>query len=249
MFSMGDEIEAKVLAIDSEERKISLGFKQLQPDPWDKIEEKYTVGSIYHGKVINLTQFGAFVELEEGVDGLVHVSDLSWTKVVRHPKEVVEKGQEVDVRVLEVSRENRRVSLGLKQVTDDPWPGIITHFETGKEVSGEIIRVLDKGIILQLDKEVEGIIPFNKSSKKERKNLSRQFKTGEVVKGVVMEVRPDDKKVVLFSEEIAATEKPAKPKDDVQEYLSNQEAPASQKIEIPMGDLEAEEGEGDSQED
>lgn len=243
MFSMGDEIEAKVLAIDTEERKISLGFKQLQPDPWDKIEEKYLVGSIYHGKVINLTQFGAFVELEEGVDGLVHVSDLSWTKVVRHPKEIVEKSQEVDVRVLEVSRESRRVSLGLKQVQDDPWPEIVKFFETGKEVSGEIIRVLDKGIILQLEKDVEGIIPFSKSSKKERKNLSRQFKAGELAKGVVMEVKPEDKKVVLFSEELATAVKPSRPKDDVQEYLSNQEAPATQKIEIPLGDKKENEGE------
>jgi len=249
MFSMGDQIEAKVLAIDTEERKISLGYKQLQPDPWDKIEDKYIVDSLYHGKVINLTQFGAFVELEEGVDGLVHVSDLSWTKVVRHPKEIVEKGQEVDVKVLEVSRDSRRVSLGLKQVQEDPWPSIKIEFETGKEISGEIIRVLDKGIILQLSMDVEGIIPFNRSSKKERKNLSRQFKPGETVAGVVMEVRPDDKKVVLFSEEIAETEKPVKKKDDVQEYLSNQTAPAGERIEIPMGDVSDDDGETESTEE
>lgn len=242
MFSMGDEIEAKVLAIDPEERKISLGYKQLQPDPWDKIEEKYIVGSLYHGKVINLTQFGAFVELEEGVDGLVHVSDLSWTKVVRHPKEVVEKGQELDVRVLEVSRDSRRVSLGLRQVQEDPWPEIIKAFETGREVSGEIIRVLDKGIILQLEMDVEGIIPFSKSSKKERKNLSRQYKAGETIKGAVMEVRPEDKKIVLFSEDVAAAIKPSRKKDDVQEYLSKQTAPAGEKIEIPTGDSSEDEG-------
>ena len=107
LYSMGDEVEALVLSIDSEERKISLGVKQLQPDPWDKIEEKYMVGTVASGKVMNLTQFGAFIELEEGIDGLIHVSDLSWTKVVRHPKEMREKGQEVEVRVLEVSRKRR----------------------------------------------------------------------------------------------------------------------------------------------
>jgi len=134
IYNLGDEVEAVVLSIDAEERKISLGAKQLQPDPWDEIEDKYMVGTVVKGKVINLTQFGAFVELEEGIDGLIHVSDLSWTKVVRHPREVIEKGQEVEVRVLEVSRESRRIALGLKQVEEDPWPKIIEHFETGKEV-------------------------------------------------------------------------------------------------------------------
>jgi len=114
LYSMGDEVEAIVLSIDSEERKISLGVKQLQPDPWDKIEEKYMVGTVCTGKVMNLTQFGAFIELEEGIDGLIHVSDLSWTKVVRHPKEILEKGQEIEVRVLEVSRDSRRISLRIK---------------------------------------------------------------------------------------------------------------------------------------
>ena len=111
IFSLGDEVEAVVLSIDSEERKISLGSKQLQDDPWDVIEEKYIVGKDVKGKVINLTQFGAFIELEEGIDGLIHVSDLSWTKNIRHPKEFLEKGNEVEVRILEVSRESRRISL------------------------------------------------------------------------------------------------------------------------------------------
>ena len=148
MYTLGDELEAVVLAIDSEDRKISLGAKQLQDDPWDQIEEKYMMGTVVKGSVINLTQFGAFIELEEGIDGLIHVSDLSWTKIVRHPKEIIEKGQEVEVRVLEVSRESRRIALGLKQVGDDPWPDLVKQFETGKEVEGEIVRVLDKGIIL-----------------------------------------------------------------------------------------------------
>ena len=113
------------------------------------------VGTVVKGKVINLTQFGAFIELEEGIDGLIHVSDLSWTKIVRHPKEVVEKGQEVEVRVMEVSRESRRIALGLKQVEDDPWPELVKNFETGKEVEGEVVRVLDKGIILLLENDKE----------------------------------------------------------------------------------------------
>ena len=232
LFSMGDELDAMVLSIDSEERKISLGAKQLQPDPWDEIEDRFMIGTVQKGKVINLTQFGAFVELAEGIDGLIHVSDLSWTKVIRHPKEIVEKNQDVEVRVLEVSRESRRISLGLKQVSDDPWPEIILYFTSGKQVEGEVIRVLDKGIILQLEQDVEGIIPITKLSKRDRKGMARKYKPGSVVSGVVMEVKPDDKKVILFADDLAVDEKKGK-SDDVSDFLDNQEKPASEKIEIP----------------
>tara|TARA_B100001123_G_scaffold392974_1_gene472605 strand:- start:417 stop:2333 length:1917 start_codon:yes stop_codon:yes gene_type:complete len=232
MYSLGAEVEAVVLAINTEERKISLGAKQLQADPWDQIEEKYMVGTVVKGKVINLTQFGAFIELEEGIDGLIHVSDLSWTKIVRHPKEVVEKGQEVKVRIMEVSRESRRIALGLKQVEDDPWPKLVKNFETGKEVEGEVVRVLDKGIILLLENDVEGIIPFGHQPKRQRKALSSKYKAGQTMGGVVMEVKPDDKKVVLYVEELSA-DQPTQ-KDDVQEFLESQVAPEGEKIEIPM---------------
>ena len=232
LFSMGDELDAMVLSIDSEERKISLGAKQLQPDPWDEIEDRFMIGTVQKGKVINLTQFGAFVELAEGIDGLIHVSDLSWTKVIRHPKEIVEKNQDVEVRVLEVSRESRRISLGLKQVSDDPWPEIILYFTSGKQVEGEVIRVLDKGIILQLEQDVEGIIPITKLSKRDRKGMARKYKPGSVVSGVVMEVKPDDKKVILFVDDLTVDEKKGK-SDDISDFLDNQEEPASEKIEIP----------------
>ncbi|RMF10080.1 MAG: 30S ribosomal protein S1 [Candidatus Neomarinimicrobiota bacterium] len=233
LYSMGDIVEAQVLSIDPEERKISLGVKQLLPDPWDKIEEKYMVGTVHKGHVSNLTQFGAFVELEEGVDGLIHVSDLSWTRVVRHPKEILEKGQEVEVRVLEVSRDNRRISLGLKQVQEDPWPEIIKAFDTGSEVTGKIIRILDKGIIVELDHDVEGIIPFAKRSKRERKSLIQNYKIGEEISGIVMEVKPEEKKIVLFREDLSAAARKKSHRDEVQDYLRNQESPAAEKIEIP----------------
>ena len=231
MFSLGDEIEAIVLAVDSEERKISLGAKQLQADPWDQIEEKYIVGTIVKGKIINVTQFGAFVELEDGIDGLIHVSDLSWTRIIRHPKEIIEKGKKVEVRVLEISRDNRRIALGLKQTKDDPWPELVKQFETGKEVEGEVVRILDKGIILMLDHNVEGIIPFSRQTKRQRKALSLKYKPGQKISSVVMEVKPEDKKVVLFMEELSNDQ--LSKKDDVQDYLNNQESPATEKIEIP----------------
>ncbi|MBT3300271.1 MAG: 30S ribosomal protein S1 [Candidatus Marinimicrobia bacterium] len=233
IYSMGDEIEAQVLSIDSDDKKISLGVKQLLPDPWDKIEEKFIVGSVHKGKIQNLAQFGAFAELEEGIDGLIHISDLSWTKLVKHPKEVLEKGQEVDVRVLEVSRENRRISLGYKQLLDDPWPAIIDFYESGKEVSGEIIRVLDKGIIIQLEMDVEGIIPFGKMSKRDRRALASQFEVGANLSGVVMQVAPEDRKVILFKEELAGGGRETA-NNTVKAYLKNQDNEAGEKLELPQ---------------
>jgi small subunit ribosomal protein S1 len=238
VYSMGDAIEAKVLSIDVDEHKISLGIKQLQPDPWDEIEDRYMVGTVQKCKIQNLTQFGAFAELEEGIDGLVHVSDLSWTRVIKHPKEVVEKGQEIEVRILEVSRENRRISLGYRQVFDDPWPGIIEHYQSGNEASGEIIRVLDKGIIIQLELDVEGIIPFGKMSKRDRKSLASQYEVGANLSGIVMKVAPEDKKVVLYKEELAGTGKTTSATDEVKQYLKNQDTDSSEKLELPQELLE-----------
>ena len=238
VYSMGDEIEAKVLSIDVDEHKISLGIKQLQPDPWDEIEDRYMVGTVQKCKIQNLTQFGAFAELEEGIDGLVHVSDLSWTRVIKHPKEVVEKGQEIEVRILEVSRENRRISLGYRQVFDDPWPAIIEHYQAGNEASGEIIRVLDKGIIIQLELDVEGIIPFGKMSKRDRKSLASQYEVGANLSGIVMKVAPEDKKVILYKEELAGTGKTTSATDEVKQYLKNQDTDSSEKLELPQELLE-----------
>ena len=231
IYALSDIVEAKVLSIDPDQRKISLGAKQLLPDPWDEIEEKYIPGNSVKGKVINLTQFGAFIELEEGIDGLIHVSDLSWTKIVRHPKEILEKTQDLEVRILEVSRENRRISLGLKQLEDDPWPELSKTFESGKEIEGEIIRILDKGIILSLQNDVEGIVPFGRQVKKNKKSVISKYKIGEKINAVVMEIKPEDKKVILFVEELGGDKSTSK--DDVQEFLDNQIEPVGEKIEIP----------------
>ena len=236
LYSLGDTIDAKVLAIDVDERKISLGAKQLQPDPWDEIEEKYIPGNLVKGKVINLTQFGAFIELEEGIDGLIHVSDLSWTKIVRHPKEILGKNEEIEVRILEVSRESRRISLGIKQIEDDPWPGLSKAFQSGKKVEGEIVRVLDKGIILGLEHDVEGIIPLSRQLKRNKKSISSKYKIGDKMSAVVMEIKSDDKKVILFVEELSGEK--SSEKDNVKQFLDNQSEPVGEKIEIPIEDLD-----------
>ena len=237
LYSLGDEVEAIVLSIDTEERKISLGAKQLTEDPWDKIEEKYNIGTIVKGKIINLTQFGAFVELEEGIDGLIHVSDFSWTKVVRHPREMIEKDQNIEVRVLEVSRDSRRISLGIKQLVDDPWPELLKIYESGSVHEGEIVKILDKGIILILENKIEGIIPFGRQSKKQRKDITQKYKIGEIISGSVMEVKPENKKVILFSDELS--DKNIQ-KDEIKDFLDNQEQPAGEKIEIPENISEGE---------
>ena len=233
-YSMGDEVKAKVISIDVDERKISLGVKQLTPDPWDEIEKEFEIDKKYSGKVQNLTQFGAFIELKEGIDGLIHVSDISWTKVVRHAKNELEKDQVVDVVILDISREKRKIALGLKQAQEDPWPEIIDFFESGKEVSGAIIRVLDKGIIIQLEMDVEGIIPFGKMSKKDRRTLASQYEVGANLSGIVMKVSPEDKKIILFKEELAGGGSKQSASDEVKDYLKNQKIDTGGKIDIPQ---------------
>ncbi|MDZ7332685.1 MAG: 30S ribosomal protein S1, partial [candidate division KSB1 bacterium] len=148
ILAVGEIVEAKVLNVDEAEKKISLGLKQLQPDPWDSLEQKYPVGSRHEGKVRNLTNFGAFVELEEGIDGLIHISDLSWTKKVRHPGEVVKKGDVIEVVVLNVDRQNRRISLGYKQTKENPWDKFETIYKPGTIVKGQIVRLIEKGVIV-----------------------------------------------------------------------------------------------------
>tara|TARA_Y100001935_G_scaffold174977_1_gene144646 strand:+ start:1034 stop:2962 length:1929 start_codon:yes stop_codon:yes gene_type:complete len=234
VYNMGDEVDAKVLSIDTDDKKISLGVKQLQPDPWDEIEEKYMIGTVHKVVVQNLTQFGAFAELEEGIDGLIHVSDLSWTKVIKHPKEVVEKGDELEIKILEVSRDNRRISLGYKQLQDDPWPDLIEKYEAGNEASGEIIKILDKGIIIQLQDNVEGIIPFGKMSKKDRRSLAGQYEVGANLSGIVMKVSSEDKKVVLYKEELAGSSNRTNANAEVKEYLKKQQTNTGEKIEMPQ---------------
>ena len=232
IYSIAEEVNAQVLAIDKDDRKISLGVKQLEPDPWDDIQERYIIGTLHKGKIINITQFGVFVELEDGIEGLIHVSDLSWTKIVRHPKEMVQKDDDIEVSVIEVSREKRKISLGLKQISEDPWPDLIKKYETGKEVTGEIIKILDKGIILQLDDDVEGIVPLSARSSKGLKEKLSKYNSGDKITGLVMEVKPEDKKIVIFIEDLSDKNN-SNSKGDVEEYLSGQDEPAAQKIEIP----------------
>jgi small subunit ribosomal protein S1 len=159
LVNIGDEIEAVVLKVDRDDEKISLGMKQIEEDPWLALPEKYPVGTRVEGKVRNLTSFGAFVEIEPGIDGLIHISDMSWTKRVQHPSEVLRKSDDVSVLVLGVDPENKRISLGLKQTQEDPWEDLATQYPTGVEKSGTVARLVEDGVVVDLGDDVEGFIP------------------------------------------------------------------------------------------
>jgi small subunit ribosomal protein S1 len=202
LLSVGEMIEAKVLSIDLEERKISLGLKQLEPDPWEGIELKYPVHSHQKGIVRNLTNFGAFVELEEGIDGLVHISDLSWTKKIRHPGEVVKKGEEIEVVVLSVDKANRRISLGYKQTKDNPWDEFESSYSVHTKTSGKILRMIDKGVIVELPSEVDGFVPMSHLAKPNMTKPADGYAVGDELELLVIEFNKENKKIIL-SEKMA----------------------------------------------
>ena len=195
--SMGQMIDAVILSLDKDAKKLSLGIKQLEPDPWLTLLQKYPVGTRHTGTVRNLTNFGVFVELEPGVDGLVHISDLSWTKKVRHPGEIVKKGDELDVVVLNVDVDQRRISLGHKQVTDNPWDRFGDDYKVGTEVEGNIVRIIEKGVIVELPPGVDGFVPASQLGQPPVRNIAERFKVGEPLMLTVVEFDKDSKKIVL----------------------------------------------------
>ncbi|HGY56488.1 MAG TPA: 30S ribosomal protein S1 [Caldithrix abyssi] len=197
LLTVGQEIEAVVLNIEPDAKKISLGLKQLEPDPWENIEERYPVGSVHKGQVRNLTQFGAFVELEEGIDGLVHISDLSWTKKVRHPSEIVKKGDEIEVVVLGINREERRIALGHKQIDANPWDSFEENYKVGTETNGKIARIIEKGIIVTLPLGVDGFIPNQHLGLPKGKKASDVYEVGSEIPAKVIEFDKENKKIVL----------------------------------------------------
>ncbi|MGD2215718.1 MAG: 30S ribosomal protein S1 [Gemmatimonadales bacterium] len=198
LVSIGDEIEAVVLRVDPEEEKISLGIKQAEEDPWLALPEKYPPGTRIRGKVRNLTSFGAFVEVEPGIDGLVHVSDMSWTKRIQHPSEVLKKGDEVEVVALSIDVDQKRISLGLKQTEDDPWYTLAQKYAPGTETKGTAVRLLDKGVVVDLGDDVEGFVPVSQLAEdQEVRNPSDVVRTGDELEMKVMESDPINRRIVL----------------------------------------------------
>ena len=240
---VGDEVEAVVLTLDREERKMSLGIKQLKSDPWETIEEKYPIGSKHTAKVRNFTNFGVFVEIEEGVDGLIHISDLSWTKKVKHPSEFTQIGADIDVQVLEIDKENRRLSLGHKQLEENPWDVFETVFTVGSVHEGTIIEMLDKGAVVALPYGVEGFA----TPKHLVKEDGSQAQLDEKLEFKVIEFNKDAKRIILShsrifedaakaeerAEKKAATKKSTGKREDVAPAVQNQAASTT------LGDIDA----------
>ena len=240
---VGDEVEAVVLTLDREERKMSLGIKQLKSDPWETIEEKYPIGSKHTAKVRNFTNFGVFVEIEEGVDGLIHISDLSWTKKVKHPSEFTQIGADIDVQVLEIDKENRRLSLGHKQLEENPWDVFETVFTVGSVHEGTIIEMLDKGAVVALPYGVEGFA----TPKHLVKEDGSQAQLDEKLEFKGIEFNKDAKRIILShsrifedaakaeerAEKKAATKKSTGKREDVAPAIQNQAASTT------LGDIDA----------
>ena len=240
---VGGEVEAVVLTLDREERKMSLGIKQLKSDPWETIEEKYPIGSKHTAKVRNFTNFGVFVEIEEGVDGLIHISDLSWTKKVKHPSEFTQIGADIDVQVLEIDKENRRLSLGHKQLEENPWDVFETVFTVGSVHEGTIIEMLDKGAVVALPYGVEGFA----TPKHLVKEDGSQAQLDEKLEFKVIEFNKDAKRIILShsrifedaakaeerAEKKAATKKSTGKREDVAPAIQNQAASTT------LGDIDA----------
>ena len=234
---VGDEVEAVILTLDREERKMSLGIKQLKEDPWENIEEKYPVGSKHTAKVRNFTNFGIFVEIEEGVDGLIHISDLSWTKKIKHPSEFTQIGAEIEVCVLEIDKANRRLSLGHKQLEDNPWDAFEEKYTVGSVHTGKITEVLEKGAVVSLEENVEGFA----TPKHLVKEDGSQAQQGEELEFKVIEFNKDSKRIILSHsrtfedaqrEEKRATRKAAAPKKSDAPKIENVAASTT------LGDLD-----------
>jgi len=228
MVQVGEEVEVMVLNVDKTQKRISLGMKQLKPNPWDVIAERYPEGTKIEGKIRNVTDFGIFVGIDEGIDGLVHISDISWTQRIKHPGEMYKKGQTVQAVVLNIDKENERFSLGIKQIEDDPWESIPDRYPPGTKVTGKVTSVTDFGVFLEIEEGIEGMIHVSELSK-ERVNSPSDFtEEGVTLTAMVLKVNKKDKKIALSVKSLER----AGEYDQVKGYMHSQEVVASN-----LGDL------------
>jgi len=197
MVAVGDELEIMVLNIETETKRISLGMKQLQQNPWDLVTENYPVGSVIEGKIKNITDFGVFIGIEEGIDGLIHVSDLSWTERIKHPSEKYTKGEMIQAVVLKIDKENERFSLGIKQLIPDPWQAAYNNYPSGTVIEGEITNVTDFGVFVKLEEGIEGLVHVSEISKDKVKTPIGMYQVGDILKAIVINVSAKDRKIGL----------------------------------------------------
>jgi small subunit ribosomal protein S1 len=231
LVEVGDVVEAKVLGVDVEGQRISLGMRQLESNPWDLVEENYPIGSIVSGKVRNITDFGIFVGVEEGIDGLVHISDLSWSQRIRHPSEVYKKGDEVEARVLNIDRDGERFSLGIKQLSDDPWLSVHSRYFLGQLVKGRIVSHTDFGIFVEIEDGVEGLVHMSELLHEEE--WETHYKLGVEVSVEIRRIDPHDRKISLSQKD--AVER-GDNKTSVDEYMARQ-GESSARLGDVLGDL------------
>lgn len=215
---LGDAVEVMVLDCDPAKRRISLGMKQIEPNPWTLIEEKYPVGTKVVGRVKTVTDFGIFIGFDEGVDGLVHVSEISWTKKIKHPNELFKKGQEVEAVVLNIDGKNERFSLGIKQLTPDPWKDVVRRYRKGEVVSGKVTNVTDFGAFVELEEGIEGLVHVSEISREKIEKPSDVLKVGDTVSAMVLHIDPHDRRIGLSIKGL----KERAEKAEIEKYISNQ---------------------------
>ncbi len=233
VFQMGEEVEAKVLAIDTEERKISLGYKQLEPDPWEKIDEIYAEGAVIKGTVSNIRPHGFYVTLKDNIDGFVKIEDMSWVKRIRHPKEMVKRGQEITVKVLNLSKEDRKINLGMKQIKENPWKDADELFVEGAIVEGEVKKIASKLVIVKLQNELEGIVPLSEFPKKDRNNVKDILSKGDKIQLKVIELDVNSARIVLSRQQAIPKPKKSNKPNQTQKYMANQNS-SGETIDIPQ---------------
>ena len=215
---IGDTVEVMVLDCDPVKRRISLGMKQIEPNPWALIEEKYPVGTKVVGRVKTVTDFGIFIGFDEGVDGLVHVSEMSWTKKIKHPSELYKKGQEVEAMVLNIDRKNERFSLGIKQLTPDPWKDVARRYRKGEVVAGKVTNVTDFGAFVELEEGIEGLVHVSEISREKVEKPSDVLKVGDTLSAVVLHIDPHDRRIGLSIKGL----KEKAEKAEIEKYISDQ---------------------------
>ncbi len=217
--AVGDNVEAQVLDVNTEKKRLSLGLKQTEPNPWDLIVDKYPIGSTVSGKVRNMTDFGAFIGLDEGIDGLVHISDISWTKKVKHPSEILKKGDKVQAIVLNIDRERERLSLGIKQLATDPWETISQRYLVGQDVTGKVVTTTDFGAFVELEDGIEGLIHISELSKAKVSRTEDVLKEGDQVTARIIKIDPGERKLALS---IKAMEE-GMARSEIENYLDSQD--------------------------
>lgn len=213
MVKAGEEVEVVILGVDEEKKRISLGMKQVKPNPWDVVAEKFPEGTVIEGAIKNITEFGMFIGIEDGIDGLIHVSDISWTKKIRHPNEVFQVGDVVQAKVLTVDQENEKFTLGIKQLSEDPWVYVPDRYPVGSSVTGVVTNITDFGVFVEVEEGIEGLIHVSEISGKKVKSPSEMFKEGVSIEAKVIHVSAEERRLGLSIKQLKDEEEMKKPKE------------------------------------